>query len=60
MHPSGTIAWDAAQGELPAALAERAEKSIPGPPGTSVVSISISIWACQVLLPVCNCLRRRR
>lgn len=60
MYPSDTIAWDTAQGELPAALAVRAEKSVHGPPGTSAVSISISIWACRILLCVCNCLWRRK
>lgn len=60
MYPSGTIAWDTAQGELPAALAVRAEKSVCGPPGTSGVSISISIWACWILQCVCNCLWRRK
>lgn len=60
MCQSGTIAWDAAQGELPAALAVRAEESVHGPPGTSGVSISISIWACRILLCACNCLWRRK
>lgn len=60
MYHWGTIPWDTAQGELPAALAVRAEENVCGPPGTSGLSISISMWASQILLHVCTCLWRRK